>query len=63
MKGINYVTDDGNNKIAVIIDLEIYGGLWEEFYDKLLIEQRKNEKSDSMESFIDGLKKEGLWHG
>jgi hypothetical protein len=38
MKGINFVTDDNNDKVAVLVDLNLYGNLWEYFYDKFLIE-------------------------
>lgn len=63
MKGINYLTDADNNKLAVQIDLNLYGELWQDFYDRLLVEARKNEKSDSLESFVKELKKDGLLNG
>ena len=63
MRGINYLTDADNNKLAVQIDLKIYGELWQDFYDRLLVEARKNEKSDSLESFVNELKKDGLLNG
>jgi Na+/phosphate symporter len=55
MVGINFVTDDKNKKIAVQIDLEKYGDLWEEFYSeriaKLVSDDLPNE-----EEFILGVK-------
>ncbi len=63
MRGINYLTDADNNKLAVQIDLKLYGELWQDFYDRLLVEARKNEKSDSLESFVNELKKDGLLNG
>ncbi len=43
MKGIQFVTDSDGKAIAVQIDLEQWGELWEDMYDRMLIEQRKNE--------------------
>lgn len=60
MKGINFVTDDNNHKIAVQIDLNLYGDLWEDFYDRILVEQRKNEESTSLNDFIEELVSDGI---
>jgi hypothetical protein len=43
MKGIEFVVDDSGKKKAVLIDLEQWGDLWEDFYDVLVSESRKNE--------------------
>jgi hypothetical protein len=59
MKGINYVTDDKNRKVAVQIDLEKYGDLWEDFYDNMVSELRKDEEKIPLEDVIKDLKKEG----
>jgi hypothetical protein len=45
MEGIHFVTNEKGKKIAVQIDLDRYGDLWEDFYDQLVAEQRKDEKS------------------
>lgn len=42
MKGINFLTNDQDQKVAVQIDLEKYGELWEDFYDVLVAEIRKD---------------------
>ena len=60
MKGINFVTDENNQKIAVQIDLNLYADLWEDFYDRILVEQRKNEESTSLDDFIDELVSDGI---
>ena len=60
MKGINYLTDENNHKIAVQIDLNLYGDLWEDFYDRILVEQRKNEESTSLDDFIGELVSDGI---
>jgi hypothetical protein len=59
MKGIKYVTDDKNRKVAVQIDLKKYGDLWEDFYDNLIAEVRKDEEKIPLEDVIKDLKKEG----
>ena len=43
MKRIHFVTDSDGKTIAVQIDLEQWGELWDDMYDRMLIEQRKNE--------------------
>ena len=60
LKGIHYLTDSDNNRIAVQIDLKMYGELWQEFMDRLVIEFRKDEESDSFEDFLNELKEEGM---
>ena len=59
MKGINYVTDDKNRKVAVQIDLKKYGDLWEDFYDNMMAELRENEDKIPLELVIKELKKKG----
>lgn len=43
MTGIKFVTDGRGEPKAVLIDLKHHGRLWEDFYDNLICEQRKNE--------------------
>jgi hypothetical protein len=45
MKGIQFVVDEAGNKKAVLIDLEEWGELWEDFYDLMMAESRKHEDS------------------
>jgi hypothetical protein len=59
MKGIYFVTDKDNRKIAVQIDLRKYGAIWEDFYDNLVAELRTHEDSKDIEEFIRELKSEG----
>lgn len=59
MKGITYLTDDKNKKIAVQIDLRKYGELWEDFYDYLIAVSRKKEKKIPWEQVKKELIKEG----
>jgi hypothetical protein len=43
MKGVHFVTDSDGKAIAVQIDIEQWGELWEDMYDRMLIEQRKSD--------------------
>ena len=62
MKGISYITDNRNNKKAVIIDLKIIEQHEEEvheFIDILIAESRKNDEKISWEDAKKILKKKG----
>jgi len=63
MKGIKFVVDDVGKKKAVLIDLEEWGELWEDFYDVLTSESRKDEPtvpwSDLKEEMKQGEQKVG----
>ena len=43
MKGINFVVNEKGDKKAVLIDLEEWGDLWEDFFDILISHNRENE--------------------
>ena len=47
MKGIQFVINDAGQRTAVIIDLEEWGELWEDFYDVLVSESRQDEPTIS----------------
>lgn len=53
------MTDDKNKRVAVQIDLKKYGELWEDFYDSLIAEVRKDEEKIPLAEVIKGLQKEG----
>jgi hypothetical protein len=59
MEGIRFVTNDEGKRVAVIIDLEKYGDLWEDFYDSLTARKRANEPRETLESVKKHLIKEG----
>ena len=46
MKGINYITNDRGEKIAVMLDLKIYNEVWQEFYKK--ITKRTNNQTSAI---------------
>jgi hypothetical protein len=47
MKGINFVINEKGEKKAVLIDLEEWGELWEDFSDVLVSHSRENESEIS----------------
>jgi len=59
MEGIQYVTNDKGQKIAVMIDLKKYGELWEDFYDSLTTRLRAKEPRETLESVKKRLHKQG----
>ena len=63
MEGIHFVTDENGEKIAVQLDLERYGELWEDIYDQILIERRKGEKRESFDAVEKRLIKTGKLRG
>lgn len=63
MEGIQFVTDAKGKKIAVQIDLDRYGELWEDLYDQLLVEERRNDKREPFEAVEKRLIKAGKLRG
>ncbi|MCK5719370.1 MAG: hypothetical protein KAH84_05390 [Thiomargarita sp.] len=59
MQGINFIVNDQQKQIAVVIDLEKYGKLWEDFYDNMLAKQRKDEPRESLDDFKAELLQQG----
>ena len=48
MQGIQFQINEQGRKTAVVIDLERYGELWEDFYDTLVAETRADEPRESL---------------
>jgi hypothetical protein len=59
MKGVSFLTDEKNNKIAVQIDLKKNGELWEDFYDAMVAYSRRKEKTISLDALKKKLKASG----
>ena len=62
MKGISYVTDDNNRKVAVQIDLKVlekYDVDIKDLLDGIIAEARKDEQSVSLNTVVKDLKKKG----
>jgi PHD/YefM family antitoxin component YafN of YafNO toxin-antitoxin module len=60
MRGVQFVTDTDGRKVAVLLDLEEWGELWEDIYDNILADERAGEPSRSLEEFESELRAEGL---
>ena len=43
IKGVDFVVNETGERRAVVIDLKRHGDIWEDFYDTLLAQQRKND--------------------
>ena len=63
MEGIQYVTNEKGEKVAVQISLKKLGEVWEDFYDNLLAGKRAKEPRESLESVRNRLKKQGKLNG
>ena len=48
MTGISYMVNDAGEKTAVVLDLRKHRRIWEDFYDRLLIEARRLEPRESI---------------
>ncbi len=62
MKGVSYVTDESNKKLAVQIDiklLEKYDDEMEDLIDGVIAESRKAEERRPLNEVIKTLKKKG----
>lgn len=60
MKGISFVMDENNRKVAVQISYDVYGEFLEDFLDVLIAESRKDDEKISLEEFSKELRSEGL---
>ena len=60
MKGVSYLTDESNEKVAVQIDLKKNKKLWEDFCDYTIASKRKMEPSKDWLKVKTDLKKKKL---
>ena len=60
MRGVHFVTDADGKKVAVQLDLEQWGELWEDIYDSMLAQERLGEPTRPLAEFEDELRREGL---
>ena len=59
MEGIKYLVDEDQKPVAVQIDLEKHGDLWEDIYDVMHAQYCKDEDSIPLEELVDKLRAEG----
>ena len=62
MEGIQFVTDEKGQRIAVQINLKRFSEIWEDFYDDLLASKRAAEPRESLEFVKERLKRQGKLH-
>jgi len=59
MNGIQFVTDEKGQKVAIQLDLKKHRQLWEDIEDVLLSRSRRHEKRIPLEKVKAGLIKSG----
>jgi hypothetical protein len=60
VSGIQFVTDSDGNRVAVLLDLNQWSELWEDIYDNIVAETRREEPKISLDEFEAELRSEGL---
>lgn len=50
LKGLQYLVDGSGERIAVVISLKEWGEIWEDFYDVLVSESRRDEPTVAWET-------------
>lgn len=63
MKGIQFVTNNKGERVAVLIDIKRHSELWEDIYDSLTARERAEEPRESFESVKRRLRKQGKLDG
>jgi hypothetical protein len=63
MEGIQFVTNEKGQKIAVQFNLKKFGEIWDDFHDNLLARQRAKEPRESLASVKEKLIKQGKLGG
>jgi hypothetical protein len=63
MTGIQFVTDAKGRKTAVLIDLKKHKVVWEDFWDGLVAESRRKEKSTGYDEYRAARLKRGRARG
>lgn len=58
MKGIQFVVDDKGEKNAVLIYLSEWGAIWEDIYDVLVSQSRKEETTISWQELKESMSQE-----
>ncbi|HEY0320831.1 MAG TPA: hypothetical protein VGC66_07760 [Pyrinomonadaceae bacterium] len=59
-KGVRYLIDDQGNPVAVQLDLDEWGEIWEDMQDIMLARERADEPRITLEEFEKDLREEGL---
>jgi hypothetical protein len=59
MEGVSFVTDSRGKRIAVQLDLDKYGELWEDIYDSITARERAHEPKSTLEEVKARLRRRG----
>ena len=59
MEGVQLVMNDKGQKLAVLIDLQKHGELWEDLYDSLTARLRAQEPRETLAEAKKGLRRRG----
>jgi hypothetical protein len=59
MEGVSFVTNPRGKKIAVQLDLNKYGEIWEDIYDSLTARERAHEPKSTLEEVKARLRRRG----
>ena len=63
MQGIHFVTEEKGKRVAVQLDLGLYGDLWEDIYDQITARKRANQKREPMDAVRRRLVEHGKLRG
>ena len=63
MEGIQFLTNDNGERIAVQIDLRKHADIWEDVYDSLTARKRSKEPRESLNSVKERLIKRRKLNG
>jgi hypothetical protein len=63
MEGIQFVTNEKGERVAVQIDLRKHGDLWEDLYDSLTARKRAKEPRETLDAVKARLRRKGKLNG
>ena len=63
MEGVQFLTNDKGERVAVQIDLRKHGDIWEDAYDSLTARKRSKEPRESLDSVKERLIKRRKLNG
>ncbi|PZO35988.1 MAG: hypothetical protein DCF17_17890 [Shackletoniella antarctica] len=63
MDGVQFLINEKGEKTAVLLDLEQWGDLWEDFYDLLVSRSRAQEETVSWDDLKAELEPDGANNG
>lgn len=63
MDGVQFLINEKGEKPAVLLDLEQWGDLWEDFYDILVSRSRAEEEAVSWDNLKAELEQDAANHG